>query len=69
MSLILPHRVRIQGHSKVRYLWRATCSCGWSAHAGTEAHARMAGSAHLEEEEPFPLDMISDDPTHGRDDS
>lgn len=58
-SLIVPHRTKVQGHATVKYLWRASCSCGWWAIAGDEPKARLAARDHLESEEPFP-DLLSD---------
>ena len=54
MSIIVPHNVKVQGHSALPYLWRATCSCGWSAIAGSQERAEAAKRQHILEEEPFP---------------
>ena len=54
MTLILPHRTRTARHTHIPWLWRATCSCGWSAFAAFEYRARAAANQHLIEEEPFP---------------
>lgn len=62
MSLILPHRTTTQRHSAIPYLWRASCSCGWSAFAGDAVHARAAADEHLSAEEPFPEDWLPADP-------
>jgi hypothetical protein len=61
MSLIVPHTLKaLKRHDKLPYLWRAICSCGWSAFAGTEPHIRAAFQQHIVEEEPFPADDIFD---------
>jgi len=66
MTLIIPHKPTITGHSHIPFLWRARCPCGWTALAGSEINARFAAQALVDEEDPFPHDMISPDPTHGR---
>ena len=55
-------------HTHIPYLWRAVCTCGWSALAPSEARAQAAAQFHFESEEPFPYDLTPEDPTHGRND-
>jgi len=63
MPLILPHHVRIQRHSSVPYLWRILCTCRWSAIAPDQEKAKLAATAHVEEEEAFPdYSFLADDP-------
>lgn len=54
MSLIVPHNVKVQGHSVVPYLWRVLCSCGYKAIAPSFEKAQACKAQHLEDEEPFP---------------
>jgi len=62
------HLPLIRRHTHVPYLWRASCPCGWGAFAPSEQLVRRVAQSHVDEEEPFPIDMISPDPTHGRED-
>lgn len=54
LSLILPHNVTVQGHSRIPYLFRIRCSCGFSAYAPDLPKALTCKAQHLSEEEPFP---------------
>lgn len=54
MSIIVPHKTKVQGHSIIPWLWRSSCSCGWWALAPNPSRARMACAEHLYAEEPFP---------------
>jgi hypothetical protein len=63
MPLILPHRITIQRHASVPYLWRATCLCKWSALAPSQERIKMAASEHISEEVAFPdWSFLSDKP-------
>lgn len=56
-----PHKLTI-GYVAVRNginrLWRARCSCGWSAPAARDwqYHARQDGEAHLEAEQQIEIE-------------
>jgi hypothetical protein len=61
MSIIVPHLLRPPiRHTKLPYLWRIGCSCGWYALAPNEQLARTAFSSHQFEEEPFAAEEIFD---------
>lgn len=68
-NLLSPHYIkRVQRHTAVPYLWRAICACGKTFNAGTEAAVLAGLRAHIEEEDPFPIEMTPEDPSHGRND-
>ena len=54
MSPLVPHNVVVQGHARVPFLWRITCSCGYKAIAPDRGKALACKAQHLSEEEPFP---------------
>lgn len=59
----------VRRHSVVPYLWRALCNCGEYFLAASETAARCGLESHIDQNVPFPIDMTSDDPSHGRDDN
>lgn len=54
MSLIVPHRITIQRHAQIPYLWRVRCICGFVAFAPAEWKAKACATSHIEAEEAFP---------------
>lgn len=62
----LHFRAGVERHSAVPYLWRARCYCGEYFLAASEEAATMGLTQHIEANDPFPIDMTSDDPSHGR---
>lgn len=55
-------------HSAIPFLWKATCYCGQYFLASSEEKATLGLNTHIEAEEPFPIDMTPEDPSHGRND-
>lgn len=61
-------RMGVERHSHLPYIWRARCYCGKYFLGASEAAATMGLTSHIDEEEPFPIDMTPEDPSHGRND-
>ena len=65
MTLHIPFP--IMRHAAIPYLWRARCSCGFTAYADERLGAQRALEEHITSETPIPDEVLNEmfDPEPG----